>query len=182
MGKYKNVKSRLFFGLFDKYRFDTQKNLCKDYDASTFNPYTLYGYDECIRHSYFQIHNCDHTENETINNMKKIANWDFRLFSNGANIPMKYKTVCVIALHVDKVYKDTSFFDSIVLIEKTKFIHFTDTDDVGLFIYLLWKSGKYTHMFDKTKIYMFYQGNEPKYRDCPNAWDLIKYIPEIKSK
>lgn len=178
MGKFKNVKTRHFLGSFDKFRLDKQKSICKEYNPETFNPYTLYGFDESIQYSYFKTNCCENDDAHLLKIIKSVANWDYRVFSNGANIPVKYKRNSVIALHVDKVFKETNFFDSLVLIEKTKYVHTTDSDDFGMFIYYLFKSNQYDYLFDKTKMFVFYSGDEPKYNDYPDSWNVIKYIPE----
>jgi hypothetical protein len=178
MGKYKDVKIRNFLGSFDKFRLDNKKNLCQNYDTDTFNPYTLYGFDNSIQFTHFKTNCYESDDVHLLKMIKSIANWDYRIFSNRTNIPAKYKKNSVIALHVDKVFKETNFFDSIILMEKTKFIHFTDSDDFGIFVYLLFKSNKYEYLFDKTKVFVFYKGDEPKYSDYPSSWNVIKYIPE----
>jgi hypothetical protein len=178
MGKYKNDKTRMFFGMFDKFRLDSNKNKCKTHEQETYEPYKLYGFDENIEYSHFQTNCCPEDDANLLKIIKSVANWDYRVFSNGENIPLKYKRNSVIALHADKVFKDNNFFDSVVLIEKTKFVHFTDEDDFGRFVYMLWKSNKYGYLFEKTKLFMFHKGDEPKLKDCPETWNVIKYNPE----
>nr|QOI90476.1 hypothetical protein HWQ62_00340 [Pyramimonas orientalis virus] len=176
MGKYKNIKNRMFFGPYDKYRFDSYKNICKDYDNKTFEPYTMYGFDQSIMFTHFLTCSCREDDVSLIKFFKSVANWDYRLFSKADLIPMDYKKNCVIAVNIDKIFNHTNFFNSLVLVDKTRYIHLTDRDDFSLFVYFIYKSQKYNHLFENTKVYLFHQDRVTHY-EYPSNWKLIKYVP-----
>lgn len=179
MGKYKNVKKRMFFGEYDSLRLDSYKNVFKlKYNQSNYNPYTMYGYDDALRYTNFKTNCYENHDRNMINLIKSVANMDYRIFSNGDKIPLQYKKNSTIAIHINKIFTIQNFFDCIILIEKTKYLHLTDTDDFSLLIYTLWRSGKFEYLFHKKHVYLFYQGENPLFDELPSSWKLIKNNPE----
>jgi hypothetical protein len=179
MGKYKNVKKRMFYGEYDNLRLDNYKNIFKTkYNSIDYNPYTMYDYDESIRFTSFKTNCYENHDKHMINLIKSVANMDYRIFSNGDMIPLQYKKNSTIAIHINKMFNITNFFDCIILIEKTKHLHLTDTDEFSVFIYTLWKSGNYEYLFNKKHVFLFYKGESPIFTDLPASWKLIKNITE----
>ena len=177
MNKYKNHKNRMFFGEYDKYRLDSFKNNFKNnFNSENYNPYLIYNFDPSIKYSYFKTECINKDCMKLVNLIRSVANMDYRIFSKGDLIPKQYKKNSTIAVHIDKIFKTDNFFDSIVLIEKTQYLHITDhiTDDFSTYVYYLYKSKNYPNIFDKKHIYLFYQNDEPNYVDLPQYWNLIK--------
>lgn len=180
MGKFKNIRIRMFFGSYDKFRLDSLKNtFSSKFESKDYDPYTMYQYDESIKYTKFITSCIEKDDKKLINLIKSIANMDYRIFSKSELIPLQYKKNSTIAIHVDKVFNITNFFDSIVLLEKTKYLHLTDTDDFSLFVYILFRSNNYNYLFKKKHIYLFHQNDKLNFDDIPSDWKLIKYIPEI---
>lgn len=183
MGKFKNNKIRMFFGEFDKYRLDEYKNIFKSkYNSIDYDPYKMYNFDENIRYSEFKTDCINKDCMKLVNLIRSVANMDYRVFSKGSLIPLQYKKNSTIAVHIDKIFTLNNFFDSVVLIEKSKYLHLTDheSDDFSLYMYYIFKSGHYPQIFDKKHIYLFHQGENCAFTDLPQNWNIIKYIPDDK--
>ena len=181
MNKYKNFKHRMFFGGFDKYRLDSHKNIFKTkFNEQNYDPYLMYGFEESIRYSKFKTDSINKDCMKLVGMIRSVANMDYRIFSKGCIIPRVYKKNSTIAVHIDKIFDITNFFDSVVLIEKSKHLHLTDnpTDDFSVYMYYLYKSNNYPNIFDKKHIYFFHADNEPRYKDLPENWNFIKYNPK----
>lgn len=175
MSKYKNLKNRVFFGMYDKFRFDSYKKKCIDYDALTFNPYELYNYDESLKFNNFRISTLK--DDKLIKMIKQVANMDFALFSMmSEDIPMSYKKNKSISIFVNKVFNDTNYFDSVELMDKTRIINLIDSKDdiLSSFVYMLWMSGHYNHLFEKKMIRLFLTKYSPFLKDIPSTWKIIK--------
>lgn len=175
MGKYKNVKKRMFFGEYDNLRLDSYKNVFKTkYNNLNYNPYTIYDYNESIRYTNFKTNCYENHDKSMINLIKSVANMDYRIFTNGDMIPLQYKKNSTIAIHLNRIFNIENFFDCIILLEKTRYLHLTDTDEFSLFIYTLWKSNNYEYLFKDKRVFLFYAGEYPLFTDIPSTWKVIK--------
>lgn len=175
---YKNCKIRMFFGEFDSLRLDKSKNtFASKYNNTNYDPYIMYGFDPSLKYKNFIINKNEDDDLKTINLIKSVANMDYRLFSNGCAIPQQYKRNATIAIHVDKIFNNTNYFDSIVLIEKTKHIHITSCkmDIFSVFILHLWRSNLYPKLFEKKTYYFFYKDEDNfNIDELPESWKKIK--------
>tara|TARA_Y100000389_G_scaffold196917_1_gene230595 strand:+ start:3632 stop:4384 length:753 start_codon:yes stop_codon:yes gene_type:complete len=181
LGQYKNCKIRLFFGMFDKLRLDSYKNVFESkYNNENYNPYTMYGFDESIRYDKFRINILEDDDMKTLKLLKSVANMNYRIFASGPGIPIVYKRNSTIAIQIDRVFDIKNYFDCVVLIKNTKHIHITDQKDdlFSIFVFHLLRSNQYEYLFDKKSIYYFYNGQPPTTIDFVGNWKFIE--AEIK--
>lgn len=181
LGQYKNCKIRLFFGMFDKLRLDSYKNVFESkYNNENYNPYTMYGFDESIRYDKFRINILEDDDMKTLKLLKSVANMNYRIFASGPGIPIVYKRNSTIAIQIDRVFDIKNYFDCVVLIKNTKHIHITDQKDdlFSIFVFHLLRSNQYEYLFNKKSIYYFYNGQPPTTIDFVGNWKFIE--AEIK--
>ena len=181
MNKYKNYKQRMFFGDYDKYRLDSYKNIFKTkFKEQNYDPYRMYNFDDSIRYSMFKTDCINKDCMKLVGMIRSVANMDYRIFSKGSLVPKVYLRNSTIAVHIDKIFNISNFFDSVVLIEKSKHLHLTDdeTDDFSVYMYYLYKSNNYPNIFDKKHIYFFHKDDELRYKDLPDNWNFVKYNPK----
>lgn len=176
LGQYKNCKIRMFFGMYDKLRLDSYKNVFESkYNNENYNPYTMYGFDESIRYDRFRINFREDDDMKTINLLKSVANMDYRIFASGSGIPIVYKRNSTIAIQIDRVFDIKNYFDCVVLIKNTKHIHITDQEDdlFSIFVFHLLKSNQYDYLFQNKNIYYFYRGQTPT-KSFVGNWKFIE--------
>lgn len=170
LGKYQNVKTRHFFGEIDKFRLDNHKNtfLKKNIDEPL-DIFKLYNFDKDIIVKYFEIKRNSNKEKTIINNVKRVANLDFAIYSS-ENVPTILKKNSSICLMLSKMFSKSNYFESICIIEKCKKIFICDRDVYTIYVYLL-----YLNNYLSNKNITFIQTDQPifEFSKIPEQWTVV---------
>lgn len=174
LGKYRTVKNRHFFGQYDKFRLNEYK---RTYDSKVKNQdlYTLYGFDNAIKYSYFRIVIDDVANNRIYRQIKSIANMNYNITSKADHVPNNYKKNAMLSMNIDAMFNSTNFFDSFSLIKRTSAIYMTDEIDdyFTMMMKYIDRSGAYTEQLENKKVFLFHK--RPVSADeYPESWTLVQ--------
>lgn len=173
IGKYKESRTRYFFGLCDKFRFD---NYRKKVTSDTFDPYLEYDFDLDIKYNFFRINMNDEKRTKLLGRIKTVANMNYNMTSKAEFVPVRYKKNAMVSLNIDTMFDKTNFFDSTELLKHSKALYLTNSekDHFTLLIYTMMRSNKYDDIIPKKNLYLFKHDNKPiKYTNIPEHWIIV---------
>lgn len=173
IGKFKNIRTRQFFGLCDKFRTDDMKRKA---DSDDIDPYATYGFDAEIKYTYFRVNMNDDRQSKLMFQIKTVANMNYNITSKADYVPKKYKKNAMVSLNIDTMFDKTNFFDSIELIKHAKALYLTnnDKDYFTYMLYLMVRSNRYMQELNNKNIMLFNIDQTPlRYANLPEHWKII---------